>query len=202
MSLFVKICGICNEGDLAAVTSLRPDAVGFVFYPPSPRYVMASLVGSWKVPAGILKVGVFVDSTPRRVAEMVAEAGLDVIQLHGAEKAADYRGMAPAIWKVVHLDAATTVAGLAGADALLIDRYDEGVPGGTGKRCDWTRAAAFIGETDCPVLLAGGLTPGNIDEAVSKVRPWGVDVSSGVEQIPGKKDIGKTERFITCCRRY
>lgn len=200
MRVFVKICGITCAEDFAAVTALRPDAVGFVFWPGSTRCVAPEVVGRWTAPPGILKVGVFVDSPPDEVARVVRAAGLDVVQLHGEEKVADYRGIAARTWKAVHLDAGEAVQVPEDADAVLIDRYEAGMPGGTGKVCDWTRAAAFTRAVACPVLLAGGLTPANVAEAVGRVRPWGVDVSSGVEQAPGRKDIGNVERFIACCR--
>jgi phosphoribosylanthranilate isomerase len=202
MSLFVKICGLRRPEDVEAVGALRPDAMGFIFHPRSPRYLPPERAApvTALVPEGILKVGVFVDATPERVSEVRAAAGLDVVQLHGRERPADYAGRGLVLWKVVHLDRRDPDAEQGPVDALLIDRYTAEAPGGTGLTADWERARCFVNEHAARVLLAGGLTPGNVEEAVRKVSPWGVDVSSGVEAVPGRKDLDKVRTFIARCR--
>jgi phosphoribosylanthranilate isomerase len=205
VSVFVKICGLANEEDLRGVAALRPDAVGFVFWERSPRFVTAEAVASWRalVPAGVLKVGVFVDAPAEEMQRAVRTAGLDVIQLHGFQGLEKPCVKVSKVWKVVHLGRTPipSVAGAAAVDAFLVDRYSAESPGGTGRTVDWSRAREFVERCGKPVLLAGGLTPDNVAEAIRRVRPWGVDVSSGVESRPGRKDLERVRRFIEQCRR-
>lgn len=202
MSLFVKICGLCHPEDVEAVAALRPDAMGFIFYPPSPRYVppenAPELIAL--VPEGIRKVGVFVNTAPRDVAVIRTAAGLDVVQLHGRESPPDYATVEALLWKVVHLDRRDPEAERGPVDALLIDSYTTEAPGGTGLTADWDQARRYVEDSSAPVILAGGLTPDNVEEAVGNVAPWGVDVSSGVEREPGRKDLEKVRTFIERCR--
>ena len=202
MSLFVKICGVCRPDDVDGVVALRPDAVGFNFYPRSPRYVLPRQAPSLaaRVPEGILKVGIFVDAPPAEVRAVREKVGLDLVQLHGQEAPADYAGLGGGLWKVVHLDRRIPESGQGPVDALLIDRYTSEAPGGTGLTADWDQARRFVEACPCPVLLAGGLRPDNVEAAVRKVRPWGVDVSSGVEARPGVKDLEAVRTFIERCR--
>lgn len=203
MSVFVKICGLARREDVEAVVAMRPDAIGFVFWPKSPRYVKPSVVGNWvaEVPSAILKVGVFVDASSDEVQRAVSAAGLDVAQLHGSENPADFAGRGFGVWRVVRpgRDSASVVAGWP-VDALLVDTYSPDAPGGTGRVGDWNAAREFAGAVSHRVLLAGGLTPANVADAIRSVRPWGVDVSSGVEERPGRKDLAKVREFITQCR--
>lgn len=199
----VKICGICRGGDAAAVAALAPDAMGFVFHPASPRAVRPAEVAAWTrgLPASIVKVGVFVDLPPAEVAAAVAEAGLDVAQLHGRESPSQCREVGAPVWKALHLERPLPAPVDAyPVDAFLVDGYASSSPGGTGVRADWDRAAAFAGAAPRPVWLAGGLHPGNVAEAIRRVRPYGVDVSSGVESRPGRKDLQKVKDFIEQCR--
>lgn len=199
----VKICGICRKDDAEAVAGLLPDAMGFVFYPPSPRAVTAADVADWtrELPDGILKVGVFVDWTPAEVAAAVAEAGLDVAQLHGQETPDDCKRVGGTIWKALHMERplADSPARYP-VDAFLVDGYSSHSPGGTGTKTDWAAATAFVREAPRPVWLAGGLGPDNVAEAIRCVEPHGLDVSSGVEARPGKKDLHKVKDFIAQCR--
>lgn len=203
MGVFVKICGIASASDCAAVAALQPDALGFVFWPHSPRAVQAEAVGDWtsRIDSRILRVGVFVDEEPEEVARIMRRARLDVAQLHGRERLEDFRNVEGRKWKVVHLDqvemdrvAATHV------DAFVIDSYSTASPGGTGRTVDWSLARRFVEAVNVPVLLAGGLRPENVREAIAQVRPWGVDVSSGVEARPGVKDLDRVRRFVEACR--
>ena len=203
MGVFVKICGIASAGDCAAVAALQPDALGFVFWPHSPRAVTPEAVGDWtsRIDSRIVRVGVFVDEQPDEVARVMRRAGLDVAQLHGRERLEDFRNVEGRKWKVVHLDrvemdqVATTHV-----DAFLIDSYSAASPGGTGQQADWPMARCFVESVNVPVLLAGGLRPENIREAIAQVRPWGVDVSSGVEARPGVKDLDRVRSFVEACR--
>lgn len=204
MRVFVKICGLCRSEDVEAVAGLKPDAMGFVFWRKSPRVVSPENVGEWTrdLPRSIRKVGVFVDAPLADVVRAIKAARLDVVQLHGHEPPGFCELIPTDVWKSLHLDRVDEeTAGAYRVDAFLVDSYSAESPGGTGRTGDWTLARAFVKARRTPVLLAGGLTPGNVREAVRAVRPWGVDVSSGVESRPGKKDIGKVRDFIAQCRR-
>lgn len=199
----VKICGISCGEDAEAVASLLPDAMGFIFYPPSPRAVTAAQVAAWTrdFPSTIRTVGVFVDVPATEVAAMVAEAGLHVAQLHGREAPLHCRQVGGVIWKALNLEQPLPDPPSAyPVDAFLIDGYSSASPGGTGIRADWDAAAAFVASAPRPVWLAGGLGPDNVQEALRQVNPHGVDVSSGVEERPGKKDLHKVKDFIARCR--
>ncbi|MBU0678091.1 MAG: phosphoribosylanthranilate isomerase [Verrucomicrobia bacterium] len=203
MGLFVKICGCANEADAKAVASFGPDAMGFIFWPGSPRCVDPAEVSRWVegMPAAILKVGVFVNQELDVVRDTAATAGLDVVQLHGDETPAYCGELEGRIWKAVHLDRCDlALLNSYPVDAFLVDSYSTESPGGTGKTVDWSVAADFVRNSPKNVLLAGGLRPENVGEAVDMVHPWGVDVSSGVEASPGRKDLEKVREFIEACR--
>lgn len=203
MRLFIKICGIRAAADLAGVLACAPDAVGFVFWPRSPRAVTPEQVRKWTAPwpSGILRVGVFVDASPAETARAADCARLDVLQLHGPGDISPHRAAGRRIWQVRRLDEdARARNDIAAPDAYVLDSGGPAKPGGTGIPLDWDRAAAFVRAADRPVVLAGGLTPDNVAEAVRRVTPWGVDVSSGVEASPGRKDLQKVAEFIRQCR--
>jgi phosphoribosylanthranilate isomerase len=203
MSLFVKICGLATRDDALAVAELRPDAMGFVLWPRSKRFVRPEMLAEWieQLPAAILKVGVFVDAKPKDVRRTMISTGLDVAQLHGSEDPAEYVDPAFEVWRVARpeRDGASLVDGWP-VDAVVVDTYSPTLPGGTGQVGDWEAARTFVAGTKHRVLLAGGLTPSNVREAVRVVQPWGVDVSSGVEESPGRKDLQKVREFIERCR--
>lgn len=203
MGCRVKICGLANAADAAAVAALRPDAIGFVFWTGSARAVRAEQVAEWTadLPADLLKVGVFVDVEPDEILRTMDRAQLDVAQLHGRESPNVFRAFPRPLWRSValHADRTTDCSGWS-VDAYLIDTYSAHAPGGTGRVGDWERARTFVAESDRPVWLAGGLTPENVAAAIRTVRPWGVDVSSGVERSPGCKDMEKVRKFIEQCR--
>ncbi|MFH0881019.1 MAG: phosphoribosylanthranilate isomerase [Lentisphaerota bacterium] len=220
MSVFVKICGLTSEKDVEAVVRLKPDAIGFVFWAKSKRHVTADAVGAWAglIPGTIQKVGVFADAAMDEVLETVRIARLDVVQLHffqSLENApenfpiigklhedfSNHWKNPPRLWQVLHLRKGVKAGPVSEhVDAVLIDSYSADLPGGTGHVGDWVRARDFVERSAKPVLLAGGLTRANIQEALRAVRPWGVDVSSGVELSPGKKDLSKVKDFIELCR--
>jgi phosphoribosylanthranilate isomerase len=203
MSTFVKICGNASFSDARAVAALKPDAMGFILWPESKRYVAADALANWipELPSGILMVGVFVDAMPADVDRAMRLAGLDIAQLHGRERPEDYAHLGRRLWKVARVPGQDpAIAAGWPVDALLVDTYSADAPGGTGTVGDWPKAAAFVTAVKKPVLLAGGLTPLNVAEAIREVRPWGVDVSSGVEMEPGRKDLRKVREFIAACR--
>ena len=205
MGLFVKICGLASARDVERVAELAPDAMGFVFWPRSPRAVRASDVAEWVrgLPRTIMRVGVFVDASRRDIERIMRTARLDVVQLHGNEPWELCNALPFRVWKAVHLRDETSGFRWQEyrVDAFLVDSYSAGMPGGTGVKADWDHARRFVREVSpLPVILAGGLNPQNVASAVREVRPWGVDVSSGVESRPGRKDIRKVEEFLSICR--
>ncbi len=191
--MIVKICGITRPQDAERAVALGATAIGFIFWPSSPRRVgleAARSIGRL-VPASVLKVGVFVDAPAAELARTVGEAGLDAVQLHGSESPDLVRGLEARVIKAVALgspDADARIAQWTGT-TLLLDAHDPVRHGGTGRVVDWDRASGLARRHE--VILAGGLNPENVAEAVRRVRPAGIDVSSGVEQIPGVKDLGK-----------
>jgi phosphoribosylanthranilate isomerase len=197
--MFVKICGITNEDDALLATALDADALGFVFAP-STRRVDAETVRDIvrRLPREMHTIGVFRDERPERIVEIVGRAGLHGVQLHGEEPASEVKWIRERVQFVIQAfaagDPALTAARRSAADIILVDSPDPG----SGKVFDWRLAeGAPRGKK---ILLAGGLTPENVGEAIRLVRPWGVDVSSGVEQAPGRKDPGLLRRFVVAAR--
>jgi phosphoribosylanthranilate isomerase len=190
----VKVCGITNAGDAHAAVAAGAGALGFNFYSLSPRCVTAAQVEAITagLPAGVVKVGVFVNEAPARVAAIVGQAGLDVAQLHGDEDPAAL----PAgirVWKAFRVDEAFQLAQLDAfpAEAFLLDTPTS-LYGGSGHSFDWARARGAHGR----ILLAGGLDESNVRQAIAAAQPWGVDACSRLESAPGKKDHGRMARFI------
>ncbi len=203
MNLCVKICGVTRPGDVESAVAAGADAVGFVLYERSPRFVPLERLRELTalVPPGVLRVGVVVNAPLQRVLRAAAAGGLDVIQFHGDESDALLVGFAAArVWRAVRLESGANVetAARCPAERLVVDAGDGALRGGTGKVCDWSLAAELARRR--PVLLAGGLTPANVAGAVRQVRPWGVDVSSGVEAAPGVKDSDLVREFVAAAR--
>jgi tryptophan synthase beta chain len=190
----VKICGLTSRVDVDAAVAAGADAVGFVLWPDSPRAVSVDTVKELVagLPPSVLTVGVFVNASPDLVTDVVRRTGLGAVQLHGDESAEDYRTCGARVIKAVSLqgdeDEAYAVA-LPSDVTVLVDAFDPSRRGGTGLSADWSRAARVAARR--PVLLAGGLSAGNVEHAVAAVHPWGIDVSSGVEAGPGRKDHGR-----------
>jgi phosphoribosylanthranilate isomerase len=193
--MFVKICGITCEEDALLAVAQGADAVGFVFAP-STRQIAASLARdiARRLPAEVLTVGVFRNEAAKRVVEICHAAGLRAAQLHGHESRDDTRFVRERVGLVIKgfsagspdLDRFDDY----GADIALIDSPEPG----SGQVFDWSLAEGA--PPNRRVLLAGGLNPDNVAEAIRRVRPWGVDVSSGVEVRPGRKDALKVSRFV------
>lgn len=202
MDVFIKICGIANPHDLDEVLALKPDAVGFVLWPKSPRAVKPEDLVRWlpSVRTKALKVGVFVDPRPAEVIELVRRARLDAVQLHGVASVAPYRLAGVPVWRAVYADRLAPHDTAERVDALVADTYSKDLPGGTGMTGNWEAVRALVQRSEIPVVLAGGLNPGNVRGALRAVNPWGVDVSSGVEMRPGKKNIDRVREFIQQCR--
>ncbi len=210
MSIFIKICGICSRSDLEQICALGPDAIGFVFWPKSKRYVRPEQVALWldSVPETIKKVGVFVEPAADEVEAVARTCQLDVIQIHTTSKAWKidrplFQGLET--WLAPKMEEGMSPAVLGAVQpeptVLLADSFDSATIGGTGKLSSWDCAIAMKKTLEKPVLLAGGLNPDNVAKAIATVQPWGVDVSTGVEKKPGVKDIRKVKKFLTAVRR-
>ena len=222
---YVKICGITNLADARVAVEAGADLLGFIFYPKSPRYVAPDTVAEivreirdWRLeignrdanlPSPIPKfVGVFVNESPARISEILTLAQLDYAQLHGNETPAMLTQLAGRAFKA--LRPASAEEAVVGADQfarlgpvdgprVMIDAYDPNLYGGTGKTADWHVAAALARRYP-GILLAGSLTAENVATAMQMVQPWGVDVSSGVEAAPGRKDHAKVRAFVQAAK--
>jgi phosphoribosylanthranilate isomerase len=194
----VKICGVTRVEDAAGAAAAGAAAIGLNFYPGSSRCVSVARAREIVavLPSGVCPVGVFVNQPRVRVAEIAAAVGLRALQFHGDEIPGDCAGWSVKIIKAIRARdrAALAAAALYPVDFILLDAYVEGRPGGTGRAFAWEWAS----ECDrSRLILAGGLTPDNVAEAVRIVRPLAVDVASGVEREPGVKDAELIRRFIT-----
>ena len=194
----VKICGITSLDDALHAAACGADALGFVFYPGSPRFVDPDQTRRIiaELPPLVTAVGLFVNESPARIREMVEFCGLNTVQLHGDEKPDQCCYPPCRVIKALRLrgDMQDSQFAAYTVSALLLDAFVPSTFGGTGHRCDWVQAATVASQYR--VILAGGLNPENVAEAVRQVRPYGVDVSSGVEEKPGQKDPEKVARFI------
>ena len=201
-AIWTKICGITRAEDAEAVAGMGADAVGFVLYPGSKRAVSvadcAELTASIVSP--VRRVGLFVNPDIELVQQAVAEAGLDLLQFHGEEAESFCSLFGVPYMKAIRVrnleQAEQEIAKYSSAEMILLDSYQENVPGGTGKTFDWSAAADLVSTSSQPVVLAGGLNAGNVKAAIEQVRPFGVDVSSGVESSPGHKDLVAVRQFI------
>jgi phosphoribosylanthranilate isomerase len=195
----IKVCGITRAEDAAEAVRLGAAALGFVFWPKSPRVlsVQAARDIAAGVPLFVARIGVFVDTSADDVARIVDEVGLDGVQLHGDERVDRYERVKSRLIKAVTLESGEDVMRAATLPAYvttLVDAADRIRRGGTGQVADWSQAAALAARR--PVILAGGLTAENVGEAVRSVRPWALDVSSGVETAPGIKTRDRLEAFF------
>lgn len=202
----IKICGITNLEDGLMAVSAGADALGFVFHRESPRFVEAALVRQivTQLPPFVMSVGVFVNEEPKVVRDVMDRCGLTLAQLHGDEGAAYCETLGRPVLKVIRIRghddflAMAELKGRANVRGFLLDAYSDRAYGGTGLRADWDVAAEAA--KVAPIILAGGLTAENVGKAIRKVRPYGVDVSSGVEARPGKKDPAKISAFINSAK--
>jgi phosphoribosylanthranilate isomerase len=199
----IKICGITRIEDALAVARSGAHAIGLNFYAPSPRYVTpltaAELMRA--LPPFVMSVGLFVDASVHDVRQTLAQARVDLLQFHGNESPAYCRQFGMPYLKALRVRPGVDLIQYAhnyhDAKALLLDAYVEGTPGGTGATFDW---ALIPNNLPLPVVLSGGLTPENVTAAVQAVRPWAVDVASGVESSKGIKSAVKIAAFVTGVR--
>jgi len=200
----IKICGITNLGDALAAGEAGADALGFNFHEKSPRHltVAAAAKITRQLPPFLLRVGVFVNAPGKLVERAIGECGLEMLQFHGDEKPEFCVQFGLMSMKAFRIQNAESLQELPKypTEAWLLDAYSPEERGGTGEKFNWNLAveAQKFGR---PVFLAGGLTPENVAGAVRKVRPFGVDVASGVESSPGKKDAAKVREFIAKVRK-
>ncbi len=204
--MHIKICGLTTLDDAQAAIAAGADYLGFNFYPASPRYLKpetcAEILNQLRARrAHVRTVGIFVNETPAQVRAVLDLCGLDLAQLHGAEPPEILQALWGRAYKAFRgagqAHAAYAAAG-PGAPAFLVDAYAPQAFGGTGQVADWPAAQALAAHY--PLFLAGGLTPENVAEAVRQVKPWGVDVASGVEDAPGKKDAKKIKDFVAAAK--
>ena len=198
----VKVCGTTRLKDALLAVECGADAIGFIFYRKSPRAVTAKTAKEIcaKLPPFVNRVGVFVNETAEKINRIASQCGLDTVQLHGGESPAFCRKIKVRVIKAVRVKDAASLREMSryAVDAFLLDTYKEDQWGGTGKVFDWglaTRAKKYG-----PVIIAGGLNSRNVKAAIKKVQPYGVDVSSGVERSPGKKDPKKVKAFLKAVR--
>ena len=210
MSIRVKICGITSVADAQYAVQAGADLIGLNFYPRSPRTVSETTAKEIRavLPDHVLCVGVFVNAARIRIAALVESLRLDAIQFHGDEDATALEGWSVQTIQAVRVPQDESLSGLSAfsglaelvarsqADYVLLDTYRPGRYGGTGKTFAWEEAASLPIPFLARTILAGGLTPENVAEAVRTVRPWAIDVASGVEFAPGRKDVEKLHTFI------
>ena len=204
MGTRVKICGITNLADAQAAVEAGADALGFNFYEKSPRHVSVKTAAeiSKQIPPFIMRAGVFVNADEDLVTRAIGECGLSLLQFHGDEPpefCAQFGLMSMKDFRIRDENSLEELPKFQ-TDAYLLDAYSSDARGGTGEKFNWDLAieAQKFGK---PVFLAGGLTPENVADAVRTVRPFGVDVSSGVESSPGKKEHAKIRAFIAAVRK-
>ena len=199
----VKICGVTRAEDALAACRAGADAIGLVFYPPSPRNVPVAAARTIveQLPAFVTIVGLFVDAPADGVAHARAEVPLDVLQFHGDESPEFCDQFDASYIKAVRMRPGVDLLEYARryrrARGLLLDSFVTGAQGGTGRRFDWALVPAHV---PLPIVLSGGLDPENVEQAIRSVRPWAVDVSSGVEAAKGIKDPARILAFINGVR--
>ena len=203
MSTWVKICGITNLPDAQLAVEARADVLGFVFYKQSPRHMTidAAAAVSKQLPGFVMRAGVFVNAPEAEVRRAIGACGLNLLQFHGDEPPEYCLQFGLMSMKAFRMRDAGTLKAMRPyqTNAWLLDAYSPEAAGGTGEKFNWDLAveAQKFGK---PIFLAGGLTLENVAAAVRKVRPFGVDVSSGVEISPGKKDPAKVRAFINAAK--
>ena len=195
----VKICGITRLEDALNAVEAGADALGFVFYPPSPRYVEPAVAEAiiQQLPPFVTTVALFVNEADAQVKMIMDQTGIDLLQFHGDESPAFCQQFDQPYFKAVRMSADIDVTAeskrFASAKAILLDAYRAGVPGGTGEAFDWDRIPSDL---ELPLILAGGLEQSNVAKAICQVKPYAVDVSGGVEMAKGLKDCSKIISFM------
>lgn len=200
--LWIKICGITRSEDARAAAALGVDALGAVFYPPSPRAVeigdLARIFAD--VPDSVLRTALFVNPERSEVEKVLASGYIDRLQFHGDEQRSFCNSFAVPYFKALRvgggLDVLPAIAEYSDAELIFLDSFDKKAPGGTGKTFDWSIAKQAVEQSGQHIVLAGGLDPDNVADAVEQVSPFGVDVSTGVESSPGIKCAQRLKEFV------
>ena len=204
MTCRIKICGITNLADAQLAVELGADALGFIFYRQTKRWIAPAVAAEIcaEIPPFVAKVGVFVNESKAGIQQVLTACQLDVVQLHGEESPDFCQRFQPKVIKAIRvrdMDSLRTAAEY-DVDALLLDTYTAEQRGGTGQTFDWTLAQQAKTVLHPPLILSGGLTPENVGTAIRQVAPFAVDVASGVESEPGRKDPDKLRRFFEAVR--
>ena len=200
--LWIKICGITRPEDARAALALGVDALGAVFYPPSPRAIevedLARIFAD--VPDSVQRTALFVNPERSEVERVLATGFIDRLQFHGDEDSSFCNSFAVPYYKALRvgggLDVLPAIAQYPEAELIFLDSFDKKAPGGTGKTFDWSIARQAVEQSGRRIVLAGGLDPDNVADAVERVGPFGVDVSTGVESSPGVKDAQRLKEFV------
>ncbi|VAW49260.1 Phosphoribosylanthranilate isomerase [hydrothermal vent metagenome] len=195
----VKICGLTSVEDAMRAVNAGADAIGLVFYPPSPRNVVleqATEIAA-SLPAFVTKTALFVNPTEADVQAVLQQVSVNLLQFHGDESPAFCEQFQCDYIKAIRMKDGIDLERIAQqytrASGLLLDAYKAGIPGGTGEQFDWARVPRSLSK---PIILAGGLTPENVQQAIEQTQPWAVDVSGGVERSKGIKSAEKMEQFM------
>jgi len=198
----VKVCGMTRAQDALHAAECGADAVGFIFHKKSPRFITPreAKVIATVLPPFVLRVGVFVNETEERIHKIADNCGLDVVQLHGNETFGFCNRIRKKVIKAFRVQNAESLGNLSkfNVDGFLLDTFKQGEWGGTGEVFDWglVKSVKKFGN----VIVAGGLNPSNVKDAIEKSRPYAVDVCSGVEKLPGIKDMKKVREFIEAAK--
>lgn len=211
MTMIIKICGITTLSDALAAVDAGADMIGYNFYPLSKRFIRPEACAEIQNALArqnvtVATVGVFVNASQEEIEGTVSLCNIDYTQLSGDESTEFVQGLGGRWFKAIRAESREggiregRLFGQAHPPGLLVDSFRSGLYGGTGEVGDWGTATALAAEYS--ILLAGGLTPENVESAILQVRPWGVDVASGVESAPGRKDAGKMRRFVDRVHRY
>ncbi len=200
----VKICGITNLEDAQAAAEAGADALGFVFYPDSPRFIDPGTARAIiaRLPVFITSVGVFVDESEDLIRRIIREGGIQILQFHGSESPVLCTRFREKVIKAIRIKDEDSISEMQmyDVDTFLLDTYLDCAKGGTGKTFNWKYAE--MAKENGRIILSGGLNPSNIGDAVRQLKPYGVDVSSGVEISPGKKDYDKIREFVREAKKY
>ncbi|MBA4387148.1 MAG: N-(5'-phosphoribosyl)anthranilate isomerase [Verrucomicrobia bacterium] len=203
MRVEIKICGCTNADDVNAAIDNGADYIGFVIYPGSPRCISPVMVTKilGKVGRKVKAVGVFVNERREFVERITGDCGLFAVQLHGNENPDDFAGMQVPVWRAVWMKGAEyePLPSKWHVERYVLDATVPGKYGGTGNTADWSKIGDFV--KACPVMLAGGLSPSNVESAIRLLRPLGVDVVSGIEAVPGRKDHAKMKSFFDAVKK-
>jgi len=201
VSVRVKICGVTNVDDALLAIRSGADLIGLNFYPQSPRFVNLEVAREIRavIPAAVRCVGVFVNADRQRIAAVIEQLQLDLLQFHGDEQGDELTGWPCQTVKAIRVaqDEGFPDLRKIPTNYILLDTYRSGRYGGTGETFSWARIVPYLSQGKDRLILAGGLTPANVTAAVQTIRPWAVDVASGVETLPGRKDPEKLRAFIT-----